>query len=75
MGVGICHGDVAASEQHGDFPGVDLIVFGLAAVAGLQVQCMGQDKGDVMRPAEIRDPVPAEHAFHTDHEVIQIRGR
>lgn len=53
--------------------GVDPIVFGFAAVDRFHVQGMAQDKGDPLIGAEIRDPVPGEHAFRRHDNVFPER--
>jgi len=68
--VGIGHGDHASPEQDRDLVGIDLVVFGLAAVDGFHVQGVTEDKGDTMLFTEIGDPVPGEHAFHRDHNIL-----
>jgi len=62
----------APTEQHDELLGVDAIILGLRAVDGLQVEGVGQDEGDVVLGAEIREPVPAEDALGADHEVIGV---
>jgi len=54
--------------------GVNFIVFCLAAVNGFHVEGMAEDEGDALIGAQIRDPVPGEHAFHGDDEILPIRG-
>jgi len=31
---------------------------------------MTEDKGDTLSGAQIRNPVPGEHAFHGDHNIF-----
>jgi len=68
--VGIGHGDHASPEEHGDFVGIDFIIFGFSSVDGFHIQGMAKDKGDILSGAQIRDPVPGEHAFHGDHNIF-----
>ena len=62
----------AAAEQDGDLVGVDLVVFGLAAVDGLHVEGVAQDEGDAFLGAEVGEPVPGEHALDGDDESVAI---
>jgi hypothetical protein len=50
--------------------GVDLIVFGFSTVNGFHIEGMAEDEGDVVLNAEISDPVPGEHTFYCDHDVL-----
>ncbi len=52
-----------AAQQHGDFMGVDLVVFGLAAMDGLHGEGMPEDKRNTVFSTEVRKPVPGKHAF------------
>jgi hypothetical protein len=69
-GVGIGHGDHASPEEYRDFVGVDLVIFGLAAVDGFHVQGMTEDKRDTMLLTQIGNPVPGEHAFYGDDNIL-----
>ena len=40
---------------------------------GFHLQGMAQDEGDAMLCAEISDPVPGEHTFHGDDNVLSER--
>ena len=40
---------------------------------GFHVQGMAQDEGDAMLSTEIGDPIPGEHAFHGDDNVLSER--
>jgi len=64
--IGIRHGDHPSSEQDGNLVGVDLVVFGFAAVNGFHVEGMAQDKGNAVVFAEISDPVPCERLSASD---------
>jgi hypothetical protein len=72
--IGIGQREVAALEQCGDLEGVDLVVFGFAAMDGLHVQRVTQDEGDAVLGAQIGDPVPAKDALDTDDDVVQEGG-
>ena len=62
----------AAAEQHGDFRGVDLIVFGLAAVDGFHGEGVSEHEGDALAGTQVREPVPREDAFDTDDQVLSL---
>jgi hypothetical protein len=51
------------AEQHGNLVGVDLIVFGLAAMDGFHIQRVPEDKRDAFLRIQVREPVPGEDAF------------
>jgi hypothetical protein len=63
-------GKHAASEQGSDLKGVDLIVFSFSSMDGFHVEGMAEDEGDVFLGTEVGDPVPGEHAFYGDHDVL-----
>jgi hypothetical protein len=69
--VRICHGKGTALEQFGDLIGIDLVVFGLAAMDGLHVQGVSQYEGDMMFGAKISHPIPGKHAFDTNNDVLK----
>ena len=73
LGIGVGDGQVAAAQQLGDLPGVDLVVLRLAAVDGLHVQRVAKDKGDVLGLAQIGQPVPAKQAFASDDQAVAVR--
>ena len=50
--------------------GVDLIVFGFSSVDRFHVEGVAEDEGNVLFNTEIGDPVPGEHAFYRDHDVL-----
>ena len=56
----------------GDFFGVDAVVLVFAAVNGLEVERVGEDKGQVRGLAGIGQPIPAEHAFGADGQVVFV---
>ena len=72
LGIGIRQREVAAAEQAGYLVGVDAIVLSLAAVDQLHVQRVAQDEGNVLLGAQVRQPVPAEHALHADHDAVAV---
>jgi hypothetical protein len=47
-----------AAPQHGDFLGVDRVVFGLAALAGLYLEGIAEDKGEALVSTEVSKPGP-----------------
>jgi hypothetical protein len=65
-------GEIATAQQRGDLEGIDSIVFGLAAVDSLHLQCMAEDEGEALLGAEVGAPVPAEEAFDSDDQVFAV---
>ena len=61
-------------QQPGDLVGVDLVDFGLAAVDGFHIQGMAEDERDVLRRAQIGEPLPEEDALHADHHLVAVGG-
>ena len=66
-------GERAAAQEHGDLVRVDLVVLGLAAVDGAQVQGMAEHEVDPLLGAQVGEPVPGEHALDADDEVVAMR--
>ena len=60
------------AQQVGDLLGVDAVVLVFAAVDGLEIERMGQDESEARLLAGIGQPIPAEHAFAADGEVVTI---
>ena len=52
---------------------VDAVVLVFASVNGLEIEGMGQDESQAGGLASIGQPVPAEHAFAADGQVVSIR--
>ena len=71
-GIHIGHWHHAASEEGCYLIGVDLVVFGLAAMNGFHVECMAKDKGDLLISAEISNPVLGEDALNGNDNVLTI---
>jgi hypothetical protein len=65
-------GEPAAAQQSGKLVGVDLVIFGLAAMAGFHVERVPQDKGDFLFSAEIGEPLPGEPAFDRDDQTLTV---
>jgi hypothetical protein len=63
-------GEHPAAPQHGDFVGVDLVVFGFAAMDGLHVQGMTKDKRDTVVSTEVSQPVPGQQACGREDDLI-----
>ena len=51
------------TQQDGDFLGVDLVVFGLAAMDRFHIEGMTEDKRNTVFSTEVSEPVPGKHAF------------
>jgi len=56
-----------------EFLGIDAVVFVFAPVNGFDVERMGQHEGEACSLASIGQPIPAEHAFATDRQVMLVR--
>ena len=65
-------GDEIGAQQVGNLFGVDAVVLVFAAVDGFEVEGMGQDEGQAGGLAGIGQPVPAEHAFGADGQVMLV---
>ncbi len=50
--------------------GVDLIVFGFSSVDRFHAEGVAEDEWNVLFNTEIGDPVPGEHAFYRNHDVL-----
>jgi len=73
-GVDIGYGQGTSAEEGGDFMGVDFVVFAFAAVDRLHVEGMAQDEGDGFLSADICQPIPYEHAFGGDDDIVSVGG-
>ena len=71
-GVHIGLGQHAATQEYGNFMGVDRVVFGLTPMDRLHVQGMAEDNRDAFVSTEVGQPVPREHAFDCDDEPFSI---
>ena len=65
-------GERPAAQQRRDLEGIDLVVLGLPAVDGLHVQSVAKHELDPFPAAEVRQPVPGEHALDGDDEVVAV---
>ena len=74
LGVDVGKGHVPSAQEVGDLVGVDAIVFRLASVDRLHIEGMAQHEGQALPGAQIRDPVPGEHALHGDHQIFPEGG-
>ena len=52
--------------------GVDLVIFGLAAVNGFHIERMAQDKGNRFLSAEVGEPIPGEDTFNGHDKADEI---
>ena len=66
--------DEVGPEQVGEFFGINAVVLVLPAVDGFDVEGVGEHERDPRRVAGIGQPIPAEHAFGADGEIVAIRG-
>lgn len=65
--IDVRDGKVAAAQQGGE-----LVVLGLAAVNGLEVESVAENERDLVPSAQIGDPVPGEHALAPDDEIVAV---
>ena len=72
--IDVAVGNEVGAEQVGEFLGIDAIIFVFAAMDGADVEGVDQDEGDVGGLAGIGEPIPAEHAFGADGQVVAIGG-
>ncbi len=75
LGVGIRQREVAPLEQMRDFVRIDPVVLGLAAVDQLHVQRVADHERDRVLGTAVGEPVPAEHALHTDDDTVAEGGK
>src|SRR5215510_2011497 len=64
----------ATAEQDGNLLGINLIVFGFAAVNGFHIKGMPQDKSEALLGAEVGEPIPGKHALDSHDEPLAVRG-
>ena len=64
--------DQIGAQEVGDFFGVNAVVLVLAAMDGFEVEGVGQDEGEAGVLAGIGQPIPAEHAFAADGQIVLV---
>jgi len=52
--------------------GIDAVVLVLAAVNGSNVKSVSQDKSEMGGVAGVGQPIPAEHAFGADSQIVAV---
>jgi hypothetical protein len=57
-----------------EFLRIDAIVLVFAAVDGAHIEGISENEGDAGSLAGVREPLPAEHAFAADGQVVAIGG-
>ena len=72
-GIDVGGRDEIGAQQVGEFFGIDAVVFVFAAMNGFDIKGVGQHEGQTGGLAGIGQPIPAEHAFGADGEVVAIR--
>jgi len=72
--IDICHWKHFSTKKRGDLFAVDLVVLHLSAVDRFHVQRVAQHELDADLAAQVCDPVPAEHAFNGDRQILTILG-
>src|SRR5262249_42544593 len=63
-----------AAQEGRHLVGIDLGMFGLAAVDGFHREGRPEDTGKALRGAEVREPVPGEEACNGHNQTVP-RGR
>ena len=71
-GIDIGRRNQVGAEQMGDLFGVNAVVLVFAAVNGLEVEGVGQHELDAGLGTGIGQPIPAEHAFSANGQVVAI---
>ena len=71
-GIDVGRRNQVGAQQVGDLFGVNAVVLVFAAVNGLEVEGVGQDEVQAGGLAGIGQPIPAEHAFGADGQVVAI---
>ena len=61
-----------SAQQHGNFLGVDLVVFGLAPRAGLHGEGMPAHDGNPLLRPESSPPLPGEQTVDTDDDILAL---
>ena len=71
-GINIARRNEIGAQQVANLFGVDPVIFVFAAMDGLEVERMGEHEVDAGGLTGIRQPIPAEHAFTADGQVVTI---
>ena len=71
-GIDVGLGQHATTQEHGNFLGVDLVIFGLAPVDGFHVERMPEDKRQPLPSAQVSKPIPGEDTFDADDQILPI---
>ena len=61
-----------ASQQHGEFLGINAVCFRFSAVNGFQVQRVTEQKWQVVNGTQVSEPVPVKGGFAADDEVLTL---
>ena len=73
-GIDVARGNQVGAQQVAQFFGVDAVVLVLAAMNGFDVKGVGEHEGEAGGLTGIGQPIPAEHAFTADGQVVPIGG-
>jgi hypothetical protein len=71
-GIDVGLGEVAAPQELGDLPGVELVALGLEAVDRTHGESVSENEGDALVLAEIGEPVPGEETLAADDQVVAV---
>lgn len=70
--IDISLGHHPATEEDGNLVGINSIVFRFAAMNGLHIESVPQDKDNPFLTTEVRYPIPGKPTFHPDHDILFI---
>jgi hypothetical protein len=73
-GINIGWRNEVGPEQVGEFLRIDAVILVFAAVDGAHVKGVSQDEVEAGGLARVGQPVPAEHAFAADRQIVAIGG-
>ena len=71
-GINVSRRNEIRAKQVGEFFGIDAVVLVFPAVDGFDVESVSQNEGQAGSLAGVGQPVPAEHAFAANCEVMLI---
>jgi len=71
-GIDIARRNEVGAQQMGDLLGINAVVLVLAAVNGFEVERVGEHEVDASLGTGVGQPIPAEHAFGADRQIVAI---
>jgi hypothetical protein len=73
-GIDLGLGSHATAEEPSDFLGVNVVVFGLAAMDRFHRERVSEDTRDTLPGTQLCQPIPGEATFDTDDAILAIGG-